>query len=132
MNVRGTEIAFENQSSLPLHHTSPTMHAPQVLNVLGFKLPFYSSPTLLLSTAISLRVLWSLWAQRPHVIHVSTPGVMVFAATLYAKLLRVPLVMSYHTHIPEYIPRYTWQVRLTRNCDRPLVSYCCLCVFSAV
>jgi hypothetical protein len=34
----------------------------------------------------------------------------VFAATLYAKLLRVPLVMSYHTHIPEYIPRYTWQV----------------------
>lgn len=41
-------------------------------------------------------------------IHVSTPGIMVFAATLYAKALRIPLVMSYHTHIPEYIPRYTW------------------------
>lgn len=27
---------------------------------------------------------------------------------LYARLLAVPLVMSYHTHIPEYIPRYTW------------------------
>lgn len=27
---------------------------------------------------------------------------------LYARLLSVPLVMSYHTHIPEYIPRYTW------------------------
>lgn len=23
-------------------------------------------------------------------------------------MLSVPLVMSYHTHIPEYIPRYTW------------------------
>lgn len=33
---------------------------------------------------------------------------MVFAATLYAKLLRIPLVVSYHTHIPEYIPKYTW------------------------
>jgi hypothetical protein len=28
---------------------------------------------------------------------------------LYARLLSVPLVMSYHTHIPEYIPRYTWR-----------------------
>eukprot|EP00882_Tetradesmus_deserticola_P007532 GHRQ01007932.1.p1 GENE.GHRQ01007932.1~~GHRQ01007932.1.p1 ORF type:complete len:334 (+),score=163.81 GHRQ01007932.1:1218-2219(+) len=33
---------------------------------------------------------------------------MCFAAVLYARLLAVPLVMSYHTHIPEYIPRYTW------------------------
>lgn len=30
------------------------------------------------------------------------------AAVLYARMLSVPLVMSYHTHIPEYIPRYTW------------------------
>lgn len=30
------------------------------------------------------------------------------AVVLYARLLAVPLVMSYHTHIPEYIPRYTW------------------------
>jgi len=30
---------------------------------------------------------------------------MVFASILYAKLLAIPLVVSYHTHIPEYIPR---------------------------
>jgi sulfoquinovosyltransferase len=98
----------------------------KVINVLGFKLPFYSSPTLLLSTALSLRVLCCLWRLRPDVIHVSTPGIMVgvsaaqlpemppdvvasgpqvFAATMYAKLLHVPLVMSYHTHIPDYIPK---------------------------
>jgi sulfoquinovosyltransferase len=33
---------------------------------------------------------------------------MVFAAILYAKMLSIPLVVSYHTHIPEYIPKYTW------------------------
>ena len=27
---------------------------------------------------------------------------------LYAKLLAIPLVVSYHTHVPKYIPRYTW------------------------
>ena len=76
--------------------------------MLGFKLPFYKSATLLLSAGLSARVLWHLWRQRPDVIHVSTPGVLCFAAVLYARLLAVPLVMSYHTHIPEYIPRYTW------------------------
>eukprot|EP00775_Hariotina_reticulata_P006991 gene6991-7205_t len=80
----------------------------QVVNVLGFKLPFYKSATLLLSLGLSIRVLYYLFKQRPQVIHVSTPGVMCFAAVLYARLLSVPLVMSYHTHIPEYIPRYTW------------------------
>ncbi|GFY93192.1 sulfoquinovosyldiacylglycerol 2 [Actinidia rufa] len=38
---------------------------------------------------------------------------MVFGALTIAKLLSVPLVMSYHTHIPVYIPRYTtaWLVK---------------------
>ncbi len=81
----------------------------QVVNVLGFKLPFYSSPTLLLSLGLSVRVLYHLVTSRPSIIHVSSPGLLVFAATLYAKLLRIPLVVSYHTHIPEYIPKYTWK-----------------------
>lgn len=86
----------------------PPPHIHQVVNVLGFKLPFYSSPTLLLSLGLSVRVLWYLITLRPNVIHASSPGLMVFAATLYAKMLRIPLVVSYHTHIPEYIPKYTW------------------------
>lgn len=80
----------------------------QVVDVLGFPLPFYSSPTLLLSLGLSVRVLYHLITRRPDIIHVSTPGILVFAATLYAKMLSVPLVVSYHTHVPEYIPKYTW------------------------
>ena len=66
----------------------------QVVNVLGFSLPFYKSPTLLLSLGLSVRVLYYLITQRPDVIHVSSPGLLVFAATLYAKLLAIPLVVS--------------------------------------
>ncbi len=73
----------------------------QVLNVLGFPLPLYKSPTLLLSSGLSVRVFWHLVRNRPDVIHVTTPGLLVFAATLYSRLLNIPLVMSYHTHIPE-------------------------------
>lgn len=39
-------------------------------------------------------------ACRPDVIHVSSPGLLVFSGILYAKLLDLPLVVSYHTHIP--------------------------------
>jgi sulfoquinovosyltransferase len=85
-----------------------TFAGASVVGVLGFRLPFYQSATLLLSLGLSIRVLWTLWRQKPDVIHVSTPGILVFAAVLYSRLFRVPLVMSYHTHIPEYIPRYTW------------------------
>ena len=70
------------------------MLLPQVVNVLGFSLPFYRSPTLLLSLGLSVRVLYYLITQRPDVIHVSSPGLLVFAATLYAKLLAIPLVVS--------------------------------------
>lgn len=72
----------------------------QIVNVLGFSMPYYKSPTLLLSLGLSIRVFWHLIMTRPDVIHVSSPGVMVFAGILYAKLLDLPLVVSYHTHIP--------------------------------
>ena len=69
---------------------------------MGFSLPFYKSPTLLLSLGLSIRVFWYLVTRRPDVIHVSSPGLLVFSAILYAKLLAIPLVVSYHTHIPKY------------------------------
>ena len=64
----------------------------QVLNVLGFSMPFYKSRTLLLSLGLSVRVLWQLLTKRPDIIHVSSPGLLVFSAILYAKLLAIPLV----------------------------------------
>jgi len=42
--------------------------------VLGFRLPFYKTPTLLLSLGLSVRVLWYLILSRPDVIHASSPG----------------------------------------------------------
>ena len=97
----------------------------QVVNVLGFSLPFYNSPTLLLSLGFSVRVFWYLVTRRPDVIHVSSPGLLVFSAIMYAKLLAIPLVVSYHTHIPEYIPKYTG----SRGLVEPMwniIRYCTL------
>ncbi|CAN4118241.1 unnamed protein product [Withania somnifera] len=37
---------------------------------------------------------------KPDIIHASSPGIMVFGALIIAKLLCLPIVMSYHTHVP--------------------------------
>ena len=43
---------------------------------MGFRLPFYKTPTLLLSLGLSVRVLWYLVLSRPDVIHASSPGAL--------------------------------------------------------
>ena len=45
-------------------------------------------------------------AFKPDVIHCSSPGIMWLAALIYSRLLKAPLVYSYHTHVPEYMPRW--------------------------
>jgi len=108
----------------------------RVISVLGLQLPFYASKTLLLGTALSFRVMWELLnpKTRPDLIHTSSPGMMVFTVMVCAKLLRIPLVVSYHTHIPEYIPRYNlWtglvapMWALIKMCSR----WCNLCLVTS-
>jgi sulfoquinovosyltransferase len=85
-----------------------TFHGAAVVPVWGVPLPLYRSPTLLLSPGLSPRLAWTMLTRRPTLIHASAPGVLVYAAIFWARALSVPLVVSYHTHIPAYIPKYTW------------------------
>lgn len=43
---------------------------------------------------------------RPDLIHVTSPGFMIFAGLFYARVMRLPLVLSYHTHLPLYGRNY--------------------------
>ena len=43
---------------------------------------------------------------KPDVIHVTTPGTLVFRTAYVARKFKIPLVMSYHTHLPAYAKRY--------------------------
>ena len=81
-----------------------------MIGVHGFKLPFYPGDTLLLSYAKDPRVerLFKDPATRPDVLHCSSPGALIWTACGLSDKYKVPLVQSYHTHIPHYIPRYTW------------------------
>ncbi|KAL3326738.1 hypothetical protein AABB24_037431 [Solanum stoloniferum] len=72
----------------------------------SFPCPLYQKVPL--SLALSPRIISEVARFKPDIIHASSPGIMVFGALIIAKLLCVPIVMSYHTHVPVYIPRYTF------------------------
>jgi glycosyltransferase involved in cell wall biosynthesis len=43
---------------------------------------------------------------QPDLIHVVNPAVLGLAGIFHAKFDRIPLVASYHTHLPKYLDRY--------------------------
>ncbi|KAJ4978518.1 hypothetical protein NE237_009298 [Protea cynaroides] len=77
----------------------------------SFPCPWYQKVPL--SLALSPRIISEVAKFKPDIIHASSPGIMVFGALIIAKLLCVPIVMSYHTHVPVYIPRYTFSWLVT-------------------
>jgi len=86
-------------------------HGAKLVGSWSFPCPWYQKVPL--SLALSPRIIGEVARFKPDIIHASSPGIMVFGALIIAKLLCVPLVMSYHTHVPIYIPRYTfsWLVK---------------------
>lgn len=86
-------------------------YGAKLIGSLSFPCPWYQKVPL--SLALSPRIINEVAQFKPDIIHASSPGIMVFGALIIAKLLCVPLVMSYHTHVPVYIPRYTFSWLVT-------------------
>lgn len=86
-------------------------HGAKLVGSRSFPFPWYQQVPL--SLALSPRIINEVKQFNPDIIHASSPGIMVFGALAIAKMLSVPIVMSYHTHVPVYIPRYTfsWLVK---------------------
>ncbi|MFT3786172.1 MAG: glycosyltransferase [Tepidisphaeraceae bacterium] len=56
--------------------------------------------------------------QQYDVIHVSTPGPVGMMGYLVSKMLRVPMLSTYHTDFPAYVAQLTGDYRMTLMCER--------------
>ena len=70
----------------------------------GFRFPLYKQVQLTLD--LGLEAFRRLRDRKPDLIHGVAPGFFVVPAIIYARLLNVPLVISYHTHLPNYASQY--------------------------
>ncbi len=75
----------------------------QVYGVPGFPLPLYPELKLALPPIGTREVIEKF---RPDLIHVVNPAVLGLGGIYYAKTLNIPLVASYHTHLPQYLQHY--------------------------
>ena len=75
----------------------------KIYGVSGFPLPLYPELKLALprpSIGVALETF------QPDLIHVVNPAVLGLGGLYYAKVLQIPLVASYHTHLPQYLQHY--------------------------
>lgn len=84
-----------------------------VSTVTGYRLPLY--PEVCLTGDLKGEAKKMIDDFKPDLIHVSSPGFLVLAAVVYAKANKIPLVMSYHTHLPVYAEKYTGWIPFSRN-----------------
>lgn len=75
----------------------------KIYGVSGFPLPLYPELKLALPRPAIGETLERF---RPDIIHVVNPAVLGLAGLFYSKTLNIPLVASYHTHLPEYLQHY--------------------------
>ncbi|KAK8713953.1 hypothetical protein V6N13_149155 [Hibiscus sabdariffa] len=105
-------LPYDSVMVVTTHEGVPQeFYGAQLIGSRSFPCPWYQNVPL--SLALSPRIISAVSQFKPDIIHASSPGIMVFGALAIAKLLSVPIVMSYHTHVPVYIPRYTfsWLVK---------------------
>lgn len=75
----------------------------QIHGVSGFPLPLYPELKLALPRP---SIGYALEQFQPDIIHVVNPAVLGLAGLFYAKAMKVPLIASYHTHLPQYLQHY--------------------------
>jgi glycosyltransferase involved in cell wall biosynthesis len=75
----------------------------KIYGIPGFPLPLYPELKLALPRPSMRQVLERF---QPDLIHLVNPAVLGLGGLYYAKSLGVPLVASYHTHLPKYLEHY--------------------------
>lgn len=75
----------------------------KIHGVPGFPLPLYPELKLALPRPSMRQALEKF---QPELIHLVNPAVLGLGGLYYAKSLNVPLVASYHTHLPKYLEHY--------------------------
>jgi glycosyltransferase involved in cell wall biosynthesis len=83
---------------------APAEHAgARVIAVPGVPLPLHEG---LRISAPDPRIPYELWRFRPQVVHAVGPACLGVWGIAAARALRLPIVASYHTDLPRYLPGY--------------------------
>ena len=89
----------------PKHELPSDCFGYNIEHTQGFVFPLYDHISLTLDLP-EMKGAKMMERKRPDLIHVTSPGFMLFAGLFYARVMRLPLLLSYHTHLPLYGRNY--------------------------
>lgn len=98
LTARGNEVLVVAPQGAPHHYA----HA-RVYGIPGFPLPMYPELKLAAPGPAIGKVLRQF---NPDIIHIVNPAVLGLGGLYYSQSMKVPLVASYHTHLPKYLQHY--------------------------
>ena len=75
----------------------------RIYGVSGIPLPLYPELKLAIPRPTLGRMIEKF---QPHIIHTVNPAVLGVGGIYYAKKMNIPLLASYHTHLPQYLQHY--------------------------
>ena len=75
----------------------------KIHGIKGIPLPLYPELKLAIPTP---KIRKKLERFKPDLVHVVNPAVLGVGGIYYAKTMNIPLVASYHTHLPQYLQHY--------------------------
>jgi glycosyltransferase involved in cell wall biosynthesis len=111
-----SRMAVQSGRTLIVHTTceNPRVNSPSRKNfkpMLSRPMPYYADQPLTIPPLAEVLE----WADRQQfdAIHVHTPGPMGLCGWLVAKMLRIPLLGTYHTDFPGYVHNLTGDFRVT-------------------
>jgi glycosyltransferase involved in cell wall biosynthesis len=109
---RGCQLIIHTCSQRP-GNSFPGTSRTNFVPLLSRSLPYYDQLRLNLPPLLEILE----WADRQQfdAVHVSTPGPMGLCGWLVSKMLRVPMLATYHTDFPAYVDRLTRDHRITNG-----------------
>jgi len=109
--LRYLSKAGDNVDILTVDSKTPKEELPKeafgysIEHTQGFVFPLYNHISLTVDLP-EMKGAKMMERRRPDLIHVTSPGFMLYAGLFYARVMRIPLLLSYHTHLPLYGRNY--------------------------
>lgn len=98
------KLGHEVHVATPVHNAPEDYYGARVYKVPGFKMPlneFCHSEYLDFYDSYSI-----ITKVNPDIVHVCAPTWIQFGVLLWCYLKSIPVILSYHTHVPEYVKHY--------------------------
>ncbi len=103
-------VSYLEAGSTPVHVFAPTIANPPIEHAGVMtsvpSVPMGTRPEYRISVGMGFRAMRELRRFKPNIVHIATPDLLGLQALMYARLRKIPVVASYHTHFSSYLKYY--------------------------